>query len=111
MARIEGDSALLLELVKMFRESYPPLMRSVHQAIERKDSSAMEVAGHALRGSLANLGAKHASTMAGELEAIGRTGDLSGAESSATRLQDELILVAAALDSSCREASIENSRR
>jgi hypothetical protein len=49
--------------------------------------------------------------MAGELEAIGRTGDLSGAESSATRLQDELILVAAALDSSCREASIENSRR
>jgi HPt (histidine-containing phosphotransfer) domain-containing protein len=65
----------------------------------------MERAGHALKGSLANLAAKSASAIAGELEMLGISGDLSHANLPVQHLEDELILVAGALDSMCPEAS------
>jgi two-component system sensor histidine kinase/response regulator len=105
LVRTDHDSVLLLELVELFHQSCPRLMRSVHEAFEENDSQTLERASHTLRGSLTNLAAISAGRMAGELEALGKSGDLSDS-GLVRRLEDELVQVTEALDSLCRGAIV-----
>jgi two-component system, sensor histidine kinase and response regulator len=99
LQRINGDRALLAELLAIFRKESPALLREAHTAIERKDSAGLESAGHSLKGALANLSALTATDLAAELETMGRSGKLAQAPAKLLELEQALPKAIEALES------------
>jgi two-component system sensor histidine kinase/response regulator len=86
-----GDRQLLKEIVTLFREDYPTQLKRIATAIKRRNGEELRMAAHALKGALANVGADPARKAALELEDIGRTESLEGADAAHRRLEAELI--------------------
>ncbi len=103
LERIDGDRALLSELVEIFRGDYPGQIRTAREAVARDDAATLQRVGHALKGATGNLAAPIASRIAGELESMGRTGDLALAGTRVTALEEELIRVVEVLEGLCLE--------
>ncbi len=99
LQRIDGDRALLAELIAIFREESPSLIGKAREAIMRNDAAEVERMGHALRGALVNLSAIAASGLAGELETMSRAGELALAGAKLHELEEELPRALQALDS------------
>lgn len=105
LARVDGDRVFLLELVEIFRADYPKQVQIARKALAQKDAIAVKRAGHALRGALANLGARKACSMAEALEVIGSSSDFELAESALMQLESEMGRVARSLDGLCQETT------
>ena len=75
-AMFDGDPELLIEIVNLFLETYPQLLSDVENAISLKDAAGLCRAAHTLKGAVANFGALALVKQAGELEAMGKDGDL-----------------------------------
>ncbi len=105
LARVEGDHALLAELVDIFRTEYPRLLASIRQSVAAGDASCVQEWAHALKGTVGNFGARDASEAAAALEAMGRQGSLADAEAGVGRLADAL----AALEQSLVEMIAERA--
>jgi CheY-like chemotaxis protein/HPt (histidine-containing phosphotransfer) domain-containing protein len=103
LERIDGDRAFLSELLSLFRDDYPGQLRSVRQAVDAGNAEALQRAGHALKGALANLAAPTSSRLAGQLESMGRAGDLPSAAGVLADLETELERVVEELESLCVE--------
>lgn len=103
LERIDGDRAFLSELLALFSTDYPAQIRMAREAVANNDPATLQKVGHALKGALGNLAAPTASRIASELEAMGRTGDMESAGSRVAELDEELILVMAALAGLCLE--------
>jgi HPt (histidine-containing phosphotransfer) domain-containing protein len=99
LERFDGDRDLLAELFGIFREDYPGQIRNAQQAITQKDAAEVERSGHSLKGALGNLSAIRAFALAGELEAMGRSGNLALAGPKLMQVEDELQRVMDAFDS------------
>jgi len=99
--RLDDDRTLLAELVEIFRREYPNNLQAVQQAINAKRAADLQSAGHTLKGALANLSATKASALAAELESIGRSSDVTGAQAVFDRLVSELGNVIRSLESLC----------
>jgi CheY-like chemotaxis protein len=87
---VDGDKALLSEIVNLFLESASDNMSKIRQGIADSDAGAVETAAHSLKGSVSNFGAKRAFDAAYRLERIGRQGELKEAESVQAELEQEL---------------------
>jgi PAS domain S-box-containing protein len=74
LARVEGDRALLAELVDIFREESPRLLSEIRQAMAAHDMKGVERTAHTLRGSVGSFGARAAAQAAHMLEITGRDG-------------------------------------
>jgi HPt (histidine-containing phosphotransfer) domain-containing protein len=98
LQRFDGDRDLLAELLEIFREDYPGQIRNAQQAIAQKDAAEVERWGHSLKGALGNFSAIRATALAGEFEAMGRSGDLALAGPKLLQVQDELQRVMEAFD-------------
>jgi len=99
--RLDGDRALLAELVALFRADFPGNLSSVQQAIDRKDANGLCGAAHSLKGALANLSAVEASALAAELESIGKSLDLTRAQATLDHLALEINNGMRALEALC----------
>jgi len=99
--RIGNDHALLAELVEIFRKEYPDSLQAAQRAIDLQQPADLQRVGHKLRGALANLSATNASALAAELEAFGRSTDISAAQTILDRLALELDNVLRALEALC----------
>jgi two-component system sensor histidine kinase/response regulator len=99
--RIDDDRSLLAELIEIFRREYPDNLQAAQRAIDTRNAEDLQRAGHTLRGSLGNLSASGASAMAAELEASGRSNDLSKAQAVLNKLVSELGNVMRALEALC----------
>jgi two-component system sensor histidine kinase/response regulator len=99
--RIDDDRSLLAELVDLFRADFPVTLRSAQEAINSQDANSLRGAGHTLRGALANLSAIEASSIAAELENIGKSLNLSQAQATLDRLAHEVGTVIRALEALC----------
>jgi two-component system, sensor histidine kinase and response regulator len=104
LERIDGDYAFLAELLEIFRGDYPGQIQSARQAVMEGDAAALQRVGHALKGALGNLGASIASRIAGELESIGKSGDIALVGTRVTELEKELLRVIETLEGMCLEA-------
>ena len=62
---------LLQELAGLFLDECPQRMAEIREAIARRDAAALEQAAHALKGSVANFGARAAIEAAHRLEMAG----------------------------------------
>ena len=99
--RIEDDRRFLAELVDVFRREYPQNLEAVRSAINMQNAPELQRAAHTLKGALANLSAVRATPLAAELEQMGRSQDLSEAQSTLDRLVVELPDVTRALEALC----------
>jgi len=72
---VDGDEELIKELAGLFLDDCPRRMEEIHQAILGRDASRLCFSAHALRGSVANIGASAATEAAARLEIAGREQD------------------------------------
>jgi HPt (histidine-containing phosphotransfer) domain-containing protein len=90
LSRVNGDKALLKELRTLFLAEYPKLLTQLREAMNSRSAEPFWKAAHALKGMLANLGARDAASAASSLERIGHDGDLSGAGEAYAALEKEI---------------------
>ncbi|HEX6886065.1 MAG TPA: response regulator [Planctomycetota bacterium] len=95
----EDDPALFVELVNLFLADTPERLQTMHEALEKRDLTAVERAAHALKSSSANLGALGLSHLFREIESAGRERDLDRIASLVGRARPEYERVEAALRS------------
>ncbi|HZY63989.1 MAG TPA: response regulator [Edaphobacter sp.] len=105
LERLDGDRAFLAELVDLFRNDYPAHIRSAHEAARTGDAATLQRVGHALKGALGNLSAPISSRLAGQLESMGRAGNVESADAVVNELEKELGHVVETLDSICMETA------
>lgn len=86
LARVGDDEDLLSELVRIFLDDYPNSLREMQEALAQGNSKLLERAAHSLKGAVANFGAEDVVKEAFELERLGRSGNLSHANSNLQRL-------------------------
>jgi CheY-like chemotaxis protein len=103
--RIDGDRAFLAELLDLFREDYPAQISAAYEAARTGDAATVQRIGHALKGALGNLAAPTSARMAGQLETMGRSGNVQAAAAAVNELEQELGRVVAILDSLCMETA------
>ena len=77
LEKLDGDAGLLHELAQVFLEDSPRLLAAIHQAARAGDPAQIRSAAHAVKGSLANFGARPAIDAAQRLEAIASQGRIS----------------------------------
>ncbi len=103
LERIDGDRAFLSELLALFRDDYPLQVRAAREAVKTGNAEALQRAGHALKGALANLAAPASSQLAGQLESMGRAGDIRFAADILADMERALERVVEELESLCVE--------
>jgi len=103
MGRIGGDLEFLAELTEVLRQEYPKQLSAARKAAADRDGAALNKAGHALRGALANLAATDPAAVAASIELIGATGDPSTAAVLIDQLERDIERVVISLESLCHE--------
>ena len=79
LAIVEGDEAVLRQVVELFSEDSQTVLSQLRDAIERRDTERLTCAAHSLKGAVTYFGAQRAFDAAERMESLGRHGDLDGA--------------------------------
>lgn len=79
MERMDGDGALLKEVIEIFLEDAPALLSALGSAVRRMDAAAMENAAHTLKGAAANISAKGIQQLSGAMQELVRKGQIAEA--------------------------------
>jgi two-component system sensor histidine kinase/response regulator len=90
MERLGGDQQMLVQLVEVFSQDYPILLKDMHHALNEGNGAALASATHALQSMAANLGAHEILRIAQELENQGANNALENTLSQIERLTDAL---------------------
>jgi len=90
LGRVDGDWDLLREVVGIFAADSPLLMAEIQGAIGEGNPIQLNRAAHALKGSVANFGARAAFEAALKLELMGIQGDMADATEFFTVLEGEI---------------------
>jgi two-component system, sensor histidine kinase and response regulator len=101
LERVDGDRAFISELLELLRGDYPIQIAEMRRAIELGDGQALQRVAHAMKGALGNLSAPIAWGVAGELESMGRSGNIAQAVTQLDALKDEMNRVIEHLESLC----------
>ena len=97
LSHTAGDRRLMKEMIALFRTDAPTYIRSINTALRRRDSAALRMAAHGVKGALATVGSERGREIANELEQLAIAGQLEQAETtSVVRLKDHLRLLDAA---------------
>lgn len=84
-----GREPLLIRLIDLFESSAAESLEGMEQAIGAGDSKALFELAHALKSASANVGAKRVSSLALQLETLGRRDDIDGAAQLVEQLRGE----------------------
>jgi len=103
LACVGGDLKLLRALVNMFRVEAPRMTEQLRQALRQGDAALVHRLAHTLKGSAGNLGAPGVAYLAGTLEGLGRSGDLTAAPDAFAALEDALARLDAELDQTIKD--------
>ena len=63
-----GQPDPVIELIDLFMEDAPDRLRAMETSLDRRDTEALKIAAHSLKGSAKNLGAKPLARICAELE-------------------------------------------
>ena len=97
LSQCDGDEELLRELVSLFHDNTPLILRALGAAVEEEDAPALATQAHKLLSSLGVFGAGRAQTLALRLEKHGQQNDFGGAKERFTELERETHKIYAAL--------------
>ncbi|HEY2646734.1 MAG TPA: ATP-binding protein [Candidatus Acidoferrales bacterium] len=87
---LDGDIDLLREIVGISITQFAKEMGNLREGVSKQDPRTIERAGHALKGTAANLLARGVMDAAGKLEQIGRDGSVEGSIEALVTLEEEL---------------------
>jgi two-component system, sensor histidine kinase and response regulator len=87
---VDGDHALLLDLIDAFRSESPGLTREMEKAIAAKDPALLRRMAHTIKGGLRMFASDSVFDLASRLEELGRTEDLTGAGEVLASLKESL---------------------
>src|SRR5206468_13001495 len=90
LEHVAGETALLDEIVRLYREDAPRLLSDLRGAITQQDSRSMERAAHKIKGVLGMLGAEIAAEVAAQLEKLGAEQNLDRAGLLLSALEREM---------------------
>src|SRR5262249_16829584 len=90
LANVDGDRALLAEIVRLFLEDSPRVLGDIRAGLLRSDATAVARAAHRLKGELGTLAAGAATAAALRIELAGRAGALEGARTALADLEDAI---------------------
>ena len=85
------------ELIDTYCAETPGLLDQLHLALRQNDAESFRRAAHSMKSSSASLGALEFSAQARELEFLGKSGDISGADEKVAGLNTAYVEVARAL--------------
>jgi HPt (histidine-containing phosphotransfer) domain-containing protein len=88
VAQLDGNEALLQEMVPLFLEECPKLMARIRSAMTQGDMAELRRAAHTLKSSADVFAAKPLVDVALRLETMGRNGDLTHGEKAWADLED-----------------------
>jgi CheY-like chemotaxis protein/HPt (histidine-containing phosphotransfer) domain-containing protein len=97
LSECDGDEDLLSELVSIFHDNTPQIVRAIGMAVEKHDAPALAAQAHKLLSSLGTFGAGRARALALRLEKQARENDFDGAKERFTELERETHKIHAAL--------------
>jgi two-component system sensor histidine kinase/response regulator len=100
LIRVENDRELLRELLEIFREECPSLLRLLGAAVSREDMKTVERTSHTLKGMCVTLSARGSASAASKLEHMGRDAEKSGLRDALTALELEVTALLIELDAS-----------
>ena len=95
--RATMGAGFLDELLPTFLEDSQELVGTIRRALAENDVDSFRRAAHSLKSNAASFGAMTLSTLAKDLEALGKSGSLDGASARVERLAGECERVARAL--------------
>jgi two-component system sensor histidine kinase/response regulator len=90
MEQVEGDRALLAELVGLFLGEWPRQLADLRAAAECGNAEGFARVAHTIKGAVGNFAAPGAHAAALALEQMGRAGDLAGAAEACALLEREV---------------------
>lgn len=105
MARVQGDTEFLRELVTLFNAECPRLLAEIRKALTDHNAKALEMASHSLKGMVGNFAAQRAFDSALKMERLARAGELEGAEAALQQLEPQLVQLKSVLAALERELS------
>jgi two-component system, sensor histidine kinase and response regulator len=85
-----GDARLLKQVVTLFRADYPASLRRIERALKRRDSEALRLAAHSLKGGIATVGAPAGRQAAADLESAAKSSSFDDAAVAYARLRDQI---------------------
>jgi two-component system sensor histidine kinase/response regulator len=85
-------------MFQTFLAEAPGMLAEMHQALKTGDGATLRRAAHSLKSNSADFGARALSDLCRELETMGKTGTLNGAEPKLAAAEDEWLRVRAALE-------------
>jgi PAS domain S-box-containing protein len=94
---VQGDRALLKDMVEAFLEEYPHMLEQIRTAMDATEPPVLQRAAHTVKGSMRYFGAQRAYDVAYEIECLGRQGKVAGADQLLRRLEHEIALLTPAL--------------
>jgi two-component system sensor histidine kinase/response regulator len=97
LERVGNDRKALADLVRVFLADYPKQLARIRRAVLARNPRALRDAAHALKGAVSNFAAPAATEAALRLQQIGDRGEVTGARSASSFLEDELERVRKAL--------------
>jgi two-component system, sensor histidine kinase and response regulator len=89
-SRVEGDMALLKDIVLLFIEDTPKLIQELRGAVSQGDWPQMTRVAHTVKGAVGNFGAAHALELTRELEAAIRKREVGFVSNLFAQLETEL---------------------
>ena len=90
LERVEGDQALLTEMIRLFQEDAPKLVASMRAALQAGELDALERSAHSLKGAASNLSALRAAAGALRVEDAARNKNAEFAMSALADLEREV---------------------
>src|SRR3989454_2476947 len=91
--RVPGQPDPVVEIIDLFLQQTPDLLRSLKKAFGEKDLESVGTTAHTLKGSCANLGAEQMAAWCRELESMARQGTLPSAGKLPVQLEHEFAAV------------------
>jgi CheY-like chemotaxis protein len=95
---VDGERELLHGMIGIFVRQTPRVMSDIDAALAAGDASALAMAAHKLKGSVAMFGANAAREAAQRLEDLAEAADLADAADARARLGEEVTRLHAALE-------------
>ena len=94
-----GDEAdaFIADVIAAYLENSPKLLADIESALQQKDAPTFTRAAHTLKSSSALLGAMAVSKLALELEMLGKSAPLAGAQEKVLQIKQEYEKASAAL--------------
>ena len=101
----DGDPDIVAEVGGLFLEHSPQKIAAILKAVENGDAKELQTAAHSLKSSSAYGGAMRLSELSRELEMMGRSQVMDGAEEKAEKLNREYKQVMMELDAEIQRSN------